>query len=448
MRIQRRAEHLGGPVLFVVGCIMLAFMGLSLAVTSTGTARFATAMGYPLEVGYAVGAVFDLAKALLPVALLVLFARRALVVFAVIGFAWIGLVTYSCLATHATVRTAFASIERLGTWKMEGRTNVKADLAAVERRLAALSQPIPPRPSETIRSALRIESVPPGVWRNSQECQQIRASRYFQKACAKVLELRRELAAAEDYEHLEARGRELTQLLAAAPIVSTSDPLPEAFAATLGRIVPLDGRDGIALLLTIVIEIMSCFGLAALRALGREEGREDQAGLTLTHGRTDQGYVAGMHASRDGSGSDIGLDDPMQIVPRSSLTAQNSGCSAGDSSCRDKRSEHPSNVFPMRQRRLREGRKMIPPHVVPPSRRKGTSLVGSHVPDFAMDRLRSSSGASVLASDVLAAYVNWCASKGCEPLSQQKLGAELTGLGFAKRKSCGLIRYRDLQFVV
>ena len=60
-------------------------------------------------------------------------------------------------------------------------------------------------------------------------------------------------------------------MLAATPLVATSDPLPEAFAATLGRLLPLDGRVGVALLLTLVIEIMSCFGLAAPRALG--EGR-------------------------------------------------------------------------------------------------------------------------------------------------------------------------------
>ena len=59
------------------------------------------------------------------------------------------------------------------------------------------------------------------------------------------------------------------------PLVATSDPLPEAFAATLGRLLPLDGRVGVALLLTLVIEIMSCFGLAALRALREEKAREN-----------------------------------------------------------------------------------------------------------------------------------------------------------------------------
>ena len=54
------------------GTIVLAFMGLSLAITATGTARFAAAMGYRAEVGCAVGGVFDVAKALLPVALILL----------------------------------------------------------------------------------------------------------------------------------------------------------------------------------------------------------------------------------------------------------------------------------------------------------------------------------------------------------------------------------------
>ena len=125
MRVQRQLERQGYLLLITLGAIVLAFMGLSLAITATGTARFAVAMGYRAEVGYAVGAIFDFAKALLPVALLVLFARRAFLFFVIIGFAWLGLVTYSALATHATVSTAIAAIERSGSWKMEVRSEHK-----------------------------------------------------------------------------------------------------------------------------------------------------------------------------------------------------------------------------------------------------------------------------------------------------------------------------------
>ena len=150
-------------------------------------------------------------------------------------------------------------------------------MAALEKRLDVLSQPAPPRPIKSLVEALAVEKLPPGVWRDSQECQSIHDSRYFQSACTKVLNLRRELAAARDYEQLDTQASNLRQALAGMPLVATSDPLPEAFAATLGRLLPLDGRVGVALLLTLVIEIMSCFGLAALRALDVKKARENSS---------------------------------------------------------------------------------------------------------------------------------------------------------------------------
>jgi hypothetical protein len=51
-------------------------------------------------------------------------------------------------------------------------------------------------------------------------------------------------------ERFSARAGELRKGLADAPIVATSDPLPDAFNATLGRVLPLSGKEGVALLLT------------------------------------------------------------------------------------------------------------------------------------------------------------------------------------------------------
>jgi hypothetical protein len=59
-------------------------------------------MGYDAKVGYAVGAIFDLAKGLLPLGLLALRSRRAAGCAAFLCIARICLMTYSCLATHAT----------------------------------------------------------------------------------------------------------------------------------------------------------------------------------------------------------------------------------------------------------------------------------------------------------------------------------------------------------
>src|SRR5204862_3894755 len=118
-----------------------------------------------------------------------------------------------------------------------------AELVTLEQQLAALSRPMPPRPAKTVREALAGERVPSGIWRDSQECGSIQESVHFAKACAQVVQLRRELAAAEDYERLSARTAELRKGLAEAPIVATSDPLPAAFSATLGRVLPLGGTE-------------------------------------------------------------------------------------------------------------------------------------------------------------------------------------------------------------
>jgi hypothetical protein len=72
---------------------------------------------------------------------------------------------------------------------------------------------------------------------------------------------------------------------------------------------------------------------------------------------------------------------------------------------------------------------------------EGRSLVA----EFARARLHTAEGRSLSASELRVAYEAWCEANGRSPISQQRLGAELAALGFAKWKSCGLIRYRDLQ---
>ena len=451
MRKLIQLKNRGLLLLSGAGAIVLAFLGLSLAVTAIGSARFAVALGYDAEVGYVVGAVFDIAKALLPVVLIALLAWRTSLLFAILGVAWIGLVTYSALATHATVSLALANLERDGAWKMESRSHVQAELAEVEQSRLALSQPLPPRPSGTVREALNGERVPASVWRDSQECQAIRSSRYFQTACAKVLQLRRELAAAEDYERLDARARELRQRLAATPIVAVKDPLPEAFAFTLGRMLPFDGRAGVALLLTLVVEIMSCFGFAALRAL-----REGQRSALISRGGEQPRPEIGEEGASGMNGRWVGAEAqslpraPDLIAPEGSeaQSAPNSeqvGVAAGTGEGTSKRPEPPPTILPPQSARMSEGRSLTPPRVIPSSSGRVLSLVGSHVPDFARDCLHKAAGRSLPAADIWFAYICWCTARGHHPVSQQRLGLELAGLGFTKWKSSGRIRYRDVQ---
>jgi hypothetical protein len=54
---------------------------------------------------------------------------------------------------------------------------------------------------------------------------------------------------------------------------------------------------------------------------------------------------------------------------------------------------------------------------------------------------------SIAARELRSGYEAWCAGRGLDALSQPKLAAELKALGYDKWKSCGLMRYRDLQLV-
>jgi hypothetical protein len=257
---------------------------------------------------------------------------------------------------------------------MEVRGNTKAELATVEQQLAAISRPTPPRPANTVQEALKAERVPPGVWRDSQECGRIQETN-LARACAQVVQLRRELAAARDYERLSSRATELRQGLAEAPIVATSDPLPAAFSATLGRALPIGGTDGIALLLTVVVELISCVGLC-----GIYNTRKQREGALAI-------------ASLPGIGSDVreGEREPpcqpsLMTLPKPSLMARKpslkglaSGAGRHRRPGKTGASQAPSNILPMRPRSPSES---LPGE----GTFAQTNLPSSHVPDFVQQR--------------------------------------------------------------
>ena len=443
--MHRPYKRIGWPTIIGLLLVVVSFMVLSLLVTATGTARFAVSMGYDAGVGYAVGAVFDVAKGMLLVGVVALWGRGALGVSAVFAIGWICLVTFSWLATHATVSTAIASIERTGTWKMEVRGNAKAELTSIEQQLAMLSRPTPPRPVKTVAEALASASVPSGVWKDSHECAAIQGSAYFAKACAQTVQLRRELAAAEDYERLSARIAELRKSLAEAPILATADPLPAAFSATLGRLVPVGGTEGVALLLTMVVEIISCFGLTALSVLCGP--RNDQVLPVSLSQHSLSTHVRDVPAaSLRGTLPTLPKAKP-GTLPKPSLEAAVSEPADTRGQWSKAACDPPSNVVAMHPPSpLGKLAKGASPSL---QGKDGTGLavIGSHVPAFVRERIQPAHGASIAAKDLRATYESWCTNHGHTALSQPKLAAELKALGYSKWKSSGLIRYRDLELV-
>jgi len=289
-----------------------------------------------------------------------------------------------------------------------------------------------------VREALAAERVPPSVWQDSQECKAIQESAHFAKACAQVVQLR--LAAAQEYERLSMRAGELRGRLAEAPIVATSDPLPAAFSATLGRVLPLGGAEGVALLLTMVVELMSCCGLTGLSKLyrGRDQRKPETPGSGFPAAVLPASPEAGERATAGRRRS-----PSLPALPKPSLSVASRRASIREPQSREA-SNAPSNVLPMRpgypSTGLPEGASLTAQGRIPEIE------TGTHVAAFVRERLETSSDSSLGAGELRAAYETWCAVHHHKPLSVPKFANELQALGYEKWKSCGLIRYRGLRF--
>ena len=235
------------------------------------------------------------------------------------------------------------------------------------------------------------------------------------------------MAAAKDYEQLDVRATELRQVLAGTPLVATSDSLPEAFAATLGRLTPLDGRVGVAILLTVVIEIMSCFGLAALRALAEESGSlRNHQNFLLPDGVRNDAYVSAGAGSPENhkllpqGAEDVPSNSSLTHIKQDFLT----NCVQG----RNLPREPSSNVFQLPTKTTKGGGSREESLKPAMSSETVVHLAGSHVAAFVADCLVTVLGASLATADIRMAYEAWCVANGHEPLSQQKLSAELLRL--------------------
>src|SRR5215471_19700668 len=108
----KHRERIGWPSFLGLAGVVCLMMVLAACMTATGTARFMAPMGYDIKVGYGVGIMLELAKDVLPVAVLALWTRHVRGRALAFGAAWLFGVIFSCLATHATVTTAVSSIER------------------------------------------------------------------------------------------------------------------------------------------------------------------------------------------------------------------------------------------------------------------------------------------------------------------------------------------------
>jgi hypothetical protein len=176
---------------------------------------------------------------------------------------WAIAVGLSALAAYGTVFSALAAADNGAATKAETRLNLVSALARTNAQLDSFAKPVP-RPASTVEQDLSWAASVPTVTRHCLRRPRLAAR---DEDCKKVIELRKELAAAKDYEHLVHETARLREQLDGMSIGVAHDPMPRAFEVTLGRVLPIDGKAGVALMGTLMLCLVSAFGPFGLDTL-------------------------------------------------------------------------------------------------------------------------------------------------------------------------------------
>jgi hypothetical protein len=206
---------------------------------------------------YAVASVAsDIFKVAVPLQVLGLWERRSRSLGLIGCLLWAGCVVWSMSSAvgFALSTRDEAVAERRA--KTTTRNGWEATVERVEAKLATLGRH---RPADVIKAEMSSAAVTPHIWRRSRQCSDVTLDE-SRAACAAVLGLRRELAAAQAAERLE---RQLVAGRAQLATVAVAGTVADPQAGALARLTGLDEstiRTGIALLLAGLVEAGSALG--------------------------------------------------------------------------------------------------------------------------------------------------------------------------------------------
>jgi uncharacterized membrane protein YeaQ/YmgE (transglycosylase-associated protein family) len=210
------------------------------AVTAFCAVSFGANVQYGLSLGrtpidkttYAAASVaVDIFKMAAPLLVLSLRGQRQYIL-ATAGFVlWLGCVAWSMTSAVGFVLSTRGEVIAEHAAKTATRHGWEAKVERDETELATLGRY---RPSAVIEAELASAAMPLHIWRRSRQCSDMTLAE-SRSACAPVLGLRKELAAAEAAERLEAQLVAGRVELATAPVAgSVADPQAGALARLLG----------------------------------------------------------------------------------------------------------------------------------------------------------------------------------------------------------------------
>ncbi len=196
----------------------------------------------------------------LPVAIEVLRARVPHLAAAA-RLLWVAGVLFSFVAAMGYAAATRGQVTAEADTRLKDRAGIERAIARSETELAALPQH---RPARAVEADLHLAEAAVGrAYGWSKECRKIK-DRWQRRACRPVLELRRELAVAEEAQRIEDRLAALRQQLDGLAVVGVSaNPQADVLSWLGGRLLSPDGWERVlTVFIAALIEMSAALGLA------------------------------------------------------------------------------------------------------------------------------------------------------------------------------------------
>jgi hypothetical protein len=377
---------------------------------------------------YAVASIAaDVFKIAAPLLALSLWSKR-FHILAIVGLVlWLGCVAWSMASAVGFVLSSRGDAIAERAAISATRHGWEAKVERAESQLATLGKH---RPPDVIKAELASAAVPLHIWRRSRQCLDLTLEE-SRLACAPVLGLRKELAAAEAAERLEAQlvaGR--TQLATA----SVAGPVADPQASALARLTGADEgtiRTGIALLLAGLIEVGSALGFTLVSV------------ATARNPRPSTRRVAGSSNSADPQAHARRPTGP-EARERRVQTRH----TAGD---RRKRRACPScHLGSPRDKSPLPAPGSVPSLQVRSHTKPQLSSRADPLDRWVQTRLNLDPVGSVPARDAYADFCRWARASGIEPCTETRFGRDFTAriihLGGVKVKRRDRAYYHGVAF--
>lgn len=392
----------------ILGVLGVIAAGVLLVVSAAMNYRFGFSLGKTPADGQIYGAASaaaDCFKALVPFFFFAAWRNRMWSQAFAAMVVWVVVTGYSM--TSALGHAALNRLDMSGQ-RAAATANYKDMRADTKRAQDQLTWIPAHRPPETVAAELNVHKAQ-RFWLVTTECTDVKG-KSAREYCQQYHKLSAELASGREAQKLETRISDIGTKLARAAggtVMAEADPQASVLAKVTGVEVETV-QTGLALLVALLIEIGSGFGMYVAFAYWRMHGHEPQTAV--------------VSASTANAAPLRTADRTLALPPAEAVEAEEPA-------------PLPAPAQPPATARLGANDNRTPAKRLLPD---------SDVQRFYREEVLATDGMSITLNDLYNSYCNWSEDQEKEPLAMPTFSREFRALGVRKEKIGGRVRYFDI----